>query len=223
MSDHALVEVVSREDAPISDELIHQVADEIRSLHHEATLGFALRLGALIIGKLYGGSFDTWRHRGQKDVSLSKLTELLPEALSVATVYRAVAIYELDYRLGGIATWKHLGVSHVRAVLALPEKDQRRLLDQAENKEWTVVELEKAVAKAKKKLKTESSAGRKPLPMFVKSLHHLKRFADDDDLLSIDPDVLNALDSNERESLQRTAQDLRERLDQVLTVLAGDT
>ena len=79
--------------------------------------------------------------------------------------------------------WKHLGVSHVRAVLGLPIKEQERFLETAEEGAWTVGRIEQEVASSRKELETGVRRGRRPLPAFVKSIHSMRRFAEDDGLL----------------------------------------
>ena len=154
----------------VADRVIVQVAQDIRRLQRDATIGLAIHIGELIISKLYGGDFSTWRSHGSKDVSFRKLTELLQDDLSASVLYRSVAIYELADRMG-VSTWKHLGVSHVRAVLGLPIKEQERILETAEEEAWTVERIEQEVASSRKELETGVRRGRRPLPAFVKSIH----------------------------------------------------
>jgi len=198
----------------VSDRVIDQVAQDIRRLQRDATIGLALHIGELIIRNLYGGDFSTWRSHGSKDVSFRKLTVLLQEDLSVSVLYRSVAIYELADRMG-VSTWKHLGVSHVRAVLGLPMKEQERILSAAEEKAWTVDRIEQEVAKSRKELETGAKRGRPALPAFVKSIHYMKRFVEEEELLGGLEEVRN-LDAGELSELEQTDTTLQARLHEVL-------
>lgn len=55
-------------------------------------------------------------------------------------------------------------MSHVRAVLGLPVKEQGRILKAAEDEVWTVEQMEREVATSRKELKTGARRGRPPLP-----------------------------------------------------------
>ena len=177
------------------------MAQDIRRLQRDATIGLAIHVGELIISKLYGGDFSTWRSHGSKDVSFRKLTELLQDDLSASVLYRSVAIYELADRMG-VSTWKHLGVSHVRAVLGLPIKEQERILETAEEEAWTVERIEQEVASSRKELETGVRRGRRPLPAFVKSIHSMRRFAEEDGLLG-DLDEVRNLEAGELSNWSR--------------------
>ena len=100
----------------------------------------------------------------------------------MSVLYRSVALYELADR-PGVSTWKHLGVSHVRAVLGLPTKEQERILSAAEEKAWTVDRIGQEVPKSRKELETGAKRGRPDLPAFVKSIHYMKRFVEEEELL----------------------------------------
>ena len=199
--------VTDADTAPtVAADTIAEVVAGIRAA--QAKHGFALvrDVGALIVAKFYGGDVGVLRERGPKDASLRKLAEHLDLAMSAASLYTAVATYELMERVGGVSTWKHLAPSHVRAVLPLPDKAQRRLLARAEDRAWTVRQLEAEARKVKVKA-PKRRGGRRPLPTFVKTIRALRRF--DDDALFADFEQLDALGEDDAQVLMQTVTGLK--------------
>lgn len=127
--------------------------DELRRICGQATIDLALRVGLLVVETFYGGDVGRWRKRKQHDPSLRRLAARGDLPVSVAQLYRCVAIYEISSDIPAFSTWKYLSVSHVRAVLGLPREAQRRLLAEAEHERWTVLRIE-AEARAMRKRKT---------------------------------------------------------------------
>jgi len=200
--------------APLSDEVLDEVAEKIRNLQRMATLDLAMSIGKIIVGEVYGGDLAAWRSRGAKDASFRKLAARDDLGLSRSSLQRSVAIYEMSERLG-VSTWRHLGVSHLRTVLGLPEEQQRGLLTEAEDAGWTV---EKMLSEAAK-LKKPDGRGRPTLPAFVKAIGKLDRIADDRDSLFGDLDKLDDLSLEEAEKLYQkvvgvklACEDLQQRL-----------
>jgi hypothetical protein len=124
-------------------------------------------------------------------------------------------LWAIPHLTNNIDTWQHVGISHARLVLGLPDKDQERLIRTAEEKEWTVQKLEHEASKAKKKLH-RNRGGRRPLPVFVKSIHHLRRFADNEDMLLGDVAQMRELPTEERAELKRTVTTLQTHLEHLL-------
>src|SRR6185503_6018147 len=129
--------------------------------------------------KFFGGNLTDWRTRGPGDASIRKLADKFRagriRGFSASNLSRFVSVVEIDARVG-VSTWKHLGVTHVRTVLTLPEADQKRLLARAEEQDWPVVKLLDEVAKTKKKDKDPGDLrGRPPLPTWVKGMTQLKK------------------------------------------------
>ena len=182
--------------APVSDVVLAQVAEKIRNLQRGATLDLALGIGRIIIKDIYGGDLTVWQSHGAKEASFRRLAENHDLGMSFSTLQRSVAIWELCQRLG-VSTWKHLGVSHLRTVLGLPEKHQRKLLAHAEDDQWTVEKLAAEAGKVKK----SRGSGRPPLPSFVKAIGRLGKIADDRERLFGDLDRLDALSPEEAEAL----------------------
>ena len=163
----------------VSDEVLTNVVRGINELSREATLRLAVDIGNLIVTEFYDGDMEQFRSRRQKDVSLRKLADHPELAMSRSSLHQAVAVFDLVERMGGVHACGHLGVSHVRAVLPLPEKEQRRLLRQAESYAWTVRKIEDKARLAKSKLDNRGG-GRPRLPSFVKAINALRKFTEDD-------------------------------------------
>lgn len=208
-TEEATVEVVGADQAALAipDQVYDEVIEGIRAAW--AKHGFALvqDVGRIVVEKFYGGDVGVMRDRGQKDASLRKLAEHPELPMSAATLYRTVATYEVVNRLGGVATWKHLEPSHVRAVLPLPEKDQRRLLERADERAWTVRQLEEEARKARAKAK-KGNVGRPALPRFVKSIHALERFVEDEEAFADLSDEVE-LDGEEAKRLYQVVTGLK--------------
>jgi hypothetical protein len=196
----------------VDDELITEVYEEIRSLQRDATIELAVKMGELIVERFYGGRLDAWREHGQKESSLRKLAAKFEDdesGMSAAGIYRVVAIYELDQRLG-VSARKQLTVTHIRAVIGLPQAEQKRLLDQAEAKGWTTRQLEDKAATARKK--EGDGRGRHPLPAFVKTANWLGKLVEQEDSFG-DLDALEGMDEDAVEATARKITTMRQKLE----------
>ncbi|MCA9682625.1 MAG: hypothetical protein KC431_30705 [Myxococcales bacterium] len=157
---------------------IDNLAEELTDLARDGGVEHAVEIGRLVIERLYDGDLSTWRSRGPKAHSLRDLARRDDLPLSSSALYRAIALFELSERLGGIDGWSAsgLGISHMRLVLGLPREEQRRLLDEAVAHSWTVAELEReATATRERQPQRRSRGGRPRLPRFVKSINRLVR------------------------------------------------
>lgn len=113
---------------------------------------------------------------------------------SASTLTRAVGVYELVDRLGGVDAIKRLSHSHLRVVLGSPEKQQQRLLEKAANDSWPVARLE---TEAQKHRREGRGGGRPPVPTFIKALHAWRRVAGDDGAFDVDPALVEKLKPDE--------------------------
>jgi hypothetical protein len=166
---------------PDLDELAARLAQQGK----DASVEQALEIGRTVLDTLYGGDLAAWRSRAAKTHSLRALARRDDLSVSTSALYRAVALYELAQNLGGLERWSTLGISHLRLVLGLPIPDQRRLLDAAAGKGWTVAELEReAVAVRKRGPEQLGRGGRPRLPRFLKSVNRLRKAAEGAELLA---------------------------------------
>lgn len=203
----------------VDDAVVDEVVETIHALTRGATVDLSIRIGGLIVEKFYGGDLATWHSRGAKDASFRRLADRLGDdgEVSAAKLSRMVGIYEMDTRLG-VSARKHLTATHLRAVLGLPDAQQRRLLDQTESKGWETRKLEEEAAKVRKK--NANGRGRPPLPAFVKSIGRLGRMLEDGDALFGDLDAVEDLDADEAEELWKTVTGMKLKCEQLQKALA---
>lgn len=160
----------------VSEEVIDAVVSELNGLARVHGLELTLAIGRVVVEHVYKGDMKLFRARHEKDASLRKLAERADAGslhVSAAGLYRAIAIFELTERLG-VSSWKHLGVSHLRAVLGLSFPKQQKLLATAEDQAWTCDELE-AAAKAARTKAGGTPRGRRPSLPFVKSIGRMEK------------------------------------------------
>ena len=156
-------------DEVVIDEVVHALC----TMNRARTLGLMLDVGALVVERLFGGDFDALRSRGRKDRSLRKLASHPKLPFSAATLWRAIAIYELVRRFPGLVEARCLGVSHLRAVLGLPPPVQERLLRAAESEKWSIDRLEQMAAEYSRD--NRGRGGRPRVPGIVKAASRIER------------------------------------------------
>jgi hypothetical protein len=163
---------IPRTRALASSDGIERAVAEIRHVTRVGALELALNVGEIVFHRIYGGDIELLRKNGPKHVSFGKLA-LHPELpMSKASLWRAVAIYELSLRVPQLKSGRHIGVSHVRTVLGLPSRDQERLLGRAERQRWRVAELQAHAASSRK-----GRGGRPPKLEILRVLDGLMRIA----------------------------------------------
>ncbi len=159
------------------DSVIERTALRLRQLVCTTTMELTLKVGAVIIEDLYGGSLKAWRKRGRKCHSLRALANQPDLPMSAASIYRSVAIYELVTRARGIETFSRLGVGHFRAVLAVSTDEQLGYLRTAHEQAWTVSELEHRT-RPNVQAEGRPRGGRRPLHPVFRALRTAARALD---------------------------------------------
>ncbi len=201
---------------PVDDKVIDDVVRRLNDLVRLRGIELAVEMGRLVVDSFFGGDLDAYHSRGARDASLRKLAKHPKLGVSASTVHRAIETYAVQERMGN-PDWKNLGVTHIRAVLALADSDQERLLTQAEEKGWTAERVESEASKARKKI--ADGRGRKPLLRFDKSIRHLgKFFADPDDSFG-DTERIDELEDEQALSLFKTVSDAKAKLDELQKLL----
>ena len=99
---------------------IDLLVQEIGGLEELSALEDSVRLGKLVVDRLYGGEISEWRRRDGANVSFRTLTGRKDLKLSAVTLYRAVGLFELTVRLGALEQWPDLGGSARPVQLRLP-------------------------------------------------------------------------------------------------------
>jgi hypothetical protein len=203
----------------VDQAVIDEVVRELHHLGHRAALDLALSVGRLIVEKFYGGRTDVWRQRSKRCASFRKLAARPDLPISAAGLYRAVAIYEVWQRIGDVATWKHVGASHLRAVLSLPAVDQDALLHRAETDNLSVRQLEVAVAELR--AAGTDRRGRPRQSVVVRTVRQLERTIDGFQA-TVDGAQLDTLDESSVNELRTRLGRLRRRCDEIVASLPID-
>lgn len=196
--------------APVSGEVIENLAQQLLELARTSIMDLNLSIGELIVRELYQGDLEIWRRHGAKEASFRKLAERVEPSMSHSSLHRGVSLYELHQRLG-CPEWKRLSVSHLRAVLGLPQQEQERLLTKADEQGWTMKRLEEEVRGLRTLSASESHAGRPALPRFVKTVHQFARVLQDADNSFADVETIQDMDVDQALGLRNTVSDLRAR------------
>ncbi len=187
----------------VGDAVIDDLISELRSLHRRAALEFGLTVGRVTLDRLFHGSLEVWRHKGEKSGSFRKLAAKLDPlgipGLSSSSLSRAVAMVEVDARVG-VAGRPQLLAAHVVAVLGLDPAQQERLLGEAEANDWTPRDLKAAAAKVKREAGGPKKQGRPRLPAFVKTVNRWERELADESAFD-ELDLIADLDDAEAERL----------------------
>lgn len=203
------------------DEVIDRIVRDLTTLQRRAGLEMARAVGRLIIDGLYGGDLAGWRTRGVKDSSFRKLSARGDLPMRPGSIYQAVAIFELTERLG-LKGLQNLGISHLRLVLGLPERQQVRLIERAEANGVSVSHLEAEVRKLRREV---PGAGRPALPRFRRTLNAVTRaLADDDEDDALgDLDRIAELDDNTVAEIQAALRLVRQKMDALEAALSRRT
>ncbi len=210
------IETITGEPLPpeLPTEAMDQLVAEINAFARAKALETALGVGRLIVDDIYGGDLEAWRDRGRKDASFRKLASRGDCDLSASGLYRSVAVYELCERLGA-SRWKHLGASHLYAVLALEHGAQRRLLDRAESERWTVRKLKARAGRAKKRARGGGKLGRPRKLRFVRTIDQLERMLRPEVDAFGQLERLGDLERKKREKLLRTVTSMKLRCEEL--------
>lgn len=197
----------------VTDEELQAVAEEVVTILHGAVVQATVQVGELLVERFYDGDLELMRSHARKDNSLRRLAEL-PMMPSAATLHRAVELFALSEALGGVSTWKHLGVSHFAAVFPLERKRQKQLLDRAEEHGWTVRQLEQEARKDR----PAGRSGRPRMPVFQKTVRGLQRVLDDEGAFA-DLEKLDELNADDVKQLHTTVQSMENRLRELKATL----
>lgn len=205
----------------VPDHVVDAVYEQIQDLHRGATLELWNRIGELIISSFYGGELAAWRERGPKDSSFRKLASRFEDSdISASRLSRMVGVHELSQRLG-VASLQQLSTTHLAAVLGLPDAEQKRLIEQAAEKNLTTRELRERAQAARKK--AGDGRGRPPLPAFVKTINILGKLVESGEDAFGDIDKVEDLDEEESTRLYQAVTGMRLRCEKLQKLLEPRT
>lgn len=180
---------------------------EIRHLTRKATLDLALEVGEIVFRRVFDGDIEAVRAHGPKHASFRQLA-LHPELpMSATGLWRAVTMFELSQRMPQLKRCKHIGASHIHAVLGLPPRDQERLLARAERQKLKACELRTQAAARRK-----GAGGRPPKLEIVKALEQLRRVAGVPLSTFSDRSVLRRMGGEDVEVALTTIDEIEQRL-----------
>jgi hypothetical protein len=146
---HGSAEGVRFDVETVGVDKLDRVASQLREICRTATLDLSYRVGELIIREVYDNQIKLWGQQGTRRPSYRLLAARGDLPLSPSALCKSVAVYVLSERVGGRASWKHLGASHVQEVLALDAAQQERLLQEADAQRWTVTRIRAEVSSLK--------------------------------------------------------------------------
>ena len=194
---------------------VNAAAQRINALSRAATLEFALEIGRAVIETLYDGRVGGWRGRAPKETGLRQLAAHPALCISASTLYRSLAVFELCERLNCADSLRHLGISHLRAVLSAPESEQASLVTAAETEGWSVAQLERAVSERSRP--TQHRGGRPRSPAYVRSIRRMGELMNAQALEGLDE--VDRLDPSQARELLRLVGKVRERISLIEQVL----
>jgi hypothetical protein len=139
---------------------VNELVRQVNALTPASNLAEVLRIGELVYKGGFGGNPRAARSRGKKALSFRSIASHPELQLSAASLWRAVAAFQLAQHLPELAQFRHLGIGHVSVVLGLPADIQIRLLLQAEQERWTRASLRQAAAR----LRPEDNRRRRGTP-----------------------------------------------------------
>lgn len=188
-----------------------EVAREIRAMSRDAALQLYVDIGRLLVERFYGGDLGKARSHAAKDASLRRLASQPDMRLGRSGLSNAIRMHEFVVRRGGVHTCGHLGPSHVRALLPVPEDVQGTLLDRAVEESWTVQEIEAAAREARPGRR--GAGGRPPAPAFVKAVRALQACAEEHGACLGDLDEVARMEPAQARALLAAVEGLAERLE----------
>jgi hypothetical protein len=177
-----------------------------------------LRIGELILERLYGGEVANWQSRRRKDVSFRSLEKHPDLPFKASMLSRAVSVYVLSRRRTDLLQLKNVSQSHLQEVLNLDPDLQDRLLKRVEEEKWSLRRLRDEVLKSVPS--TVQRAGRPRAPQVTKQLRCLRAVADGR-LLVMDPTNIAVLQLHEAQDLFDVARRLCQQAEQAARALAA--
>jgi hypothetical protein len=186
---------------PRTEPDVKDVVDELRRVYSRTGLEFVIRVGKIVMDRIFAGDLNLWRSRGRRDATFRRL-ELHPDLpFRASTLSKAVGVYVMSRRRTDLADLTNLEASHFQELVALTDDLQDRLLAQANEQAWTVRTLRAEVHRLTPGGIT--SRGRPRLPGFVRALRQIRDHVDERRLLA-DTDNMHVDLAEARELLDTT-------------------
>jgi hypothetical protein len=191
---------------------------DLRALYYVTGIELMLRIGALILDRLYGGDETRWKSRARKDFSFRKLEQHPDLPFKASMLSRAVSIYVLSRRRPDLPNLENVSQTHLQEILSLEAEVQDRLLVRVQEEKWSVQRLRAEVGSLGGG--ETIHVGRPRMPAFSKQLRNLRSIVDNR-LLVMDTDNVAVLQFREAQELLDTARRLCQQAEQVARMLAA--
>jgi hypothetical protein len=130
----------------VTPEELAAIVAELKAIQRSG-LERSVRVGRLVFDRFFRGSVQVWRDRSRgKDQSLRSLADRPDCPFSKSALHQAVSVY-LASRSLDVNDLKHVGPSHILAVLTLHPTDQERFVRLADERRWSVRRLRSEVGR----------------------------------------------------------------------------
>jgi hypothetical protein len=178
--------------AALDEAALDEVVTRLREIDQLQGLERTLGIGELILSRFYAGEVAAWRERRRnKQNSIRRLATMKDCPYSKSALNDAVATFVMVAQLPAARTFKHVGASHLAAVLSLNVTRADELLTQAENERLSVRQLKQLVAALPASLKETAragAAGPSPAHVLRQRLEELSRAVEGTNVGGSDPE-----------------------------------
>ena len=147
---------------PIPD--VDALVRDLRQLYCVKGIELMIRIGELIVERIYAGDCAKWRSHGRKNTSFRKLSSHPDLPFHASQLSRAVSIYLLSQRRPALVQFAHVGPSHLQEILGLEQEEQDRLLRCVEAESWSTRRLREEVRACQPR--ADRRGGPRKLPSF---------------------------------------------------------
>jgi hypothetical protein len=195
---------------------IDTLVEDLRRVYCGGGTMLMVKVGKLVLERLYGGDVNLWHARGRKDASFRKLAERPRLPFSRANLARAVGIYVLSLRRPDLFELQDVGPCHLREILTLEPAVQDRLLAQTTAQQWSVCRLHNEIQQLRSSDPSAHAADRLE---FVALLRRWRTSVDARTLLQ-DAERIERLDPDEAATLLKTTKQLAQQAETLIHLLA---
>jgi hypothetical protein len=196
---------------------IDALVEDLRGVCDAAGTMLMVKVGKLVLERIYGGDIERWHSHGRKNASFRKLARHPRLPFSRANLSRAVGIYVLSLRRPEVLGLHGIGPCHLREIVGLDAAAQDALLALTVEHEWSVCHLHDEVCQLKKDAaKGESVSIRLAFAGLLQTWHA------DVEASGFLQDIerLDDLEPNEATELLETAKHLAQQLETLIQQLA---
>jgi hypothetical protein len=143
---------------------VEALVRDLRQLYCVKGIELMVRIGELIVERIYAGDCTKWRSHGRKNTSFRKLSSHPDLPFHASQLSRAVSIYLLTQRRPELVQFAHVGPSHLQEILGLEQEEQDRLLQCVEAESWSTRRLREEVRACQPR--ADRRGGPRKLPSF---------------------------------------------------------